>query len=137
MVAPIVPIFSASFDNTMLQSFVIFAQDKPGGEGSWLGQLFSTPMMPFLLIAILFMVLMVIMPERRRRKEQQTMMSALKVKDRVLTIGGVIGVISNISEKEDEITIRLEEGRMRVTKGSIARVLKAEESVPSETIKKS
>ena len=65
------------------------------------------------------------------------MMSALKVKDKVLTIGGIIGVISNISDKEDEITIRLEEGRMRITKGSIARVLKVDESPASDASKKS
>jgi preprotein translocase subunit YajC len=132
-----VPIFSVSFNNTMLQSLIIFAQEKSGGaDGSWFGPLFNNMAIPLLMIAVLFMVFMVVLPERQRRKEQKAMMSALKVKDRVLTIGGIIGVISSISDKEDEITLRLEEGRMRITKGSIARVLKTEEAAQQEITKK-
>jgi preprotein translocase subunit YajC len=90
-----------------------------------------------LLVGVLAVVFLMILPERQRRKQQQAMTSSLKIKDRVLTIGGIIGVISNISDKDDEITLRLEEGKLRITKSSIMRVLKSEETaVSSDAVKK-
>jgi len=107
----------------MAQLLALLAQatDKPATpEGG--GSFFNSIMFPMLIVLILWMVLMVFLPERKRRKEQQAMMGALKKNDKVYIAGGIVGTISNIHDN-DEITIRLEEGKMRVLKSSILRVV--------------
>ena len=117
----------------MLESLLLFAQEQqqppPGGGGG----LFDNMMFPMLLIFLLFMYLMVFLPERRRRREQQAMMSSLKVKDRVELFGAIMGVVSNISDKEDEVTVRLEEGKMRVRRSAITRILAGEDQPAAAT----
>ena len=49
----------------------------------------------------------------------ETLFSSLKNNDRVLTNAGIIGTVANI--KDDEVSLKLEEGRVRVLKSSIAR----------------
>jgi len=62
------------------------------------------------------------------------MLAAVKKNDRVVTIGGIYGVVTNVQREQDEVTIKVDEAtntKLRVTLGSIARII-GEES-PSET----
>jgi preprotein translocase subunit YajC len=75
--------------------------------------------MIFFLVAIfaLFYFVM-IRPQRKRQKEQQNMISALQKGDRVVTAGGIFGVIDSI--REDSVVIKVESGVMlRIAKGSV------------------
>ena len=99
-------------------SLVLLAQQ--GGQGSLL-----TLMMPILLIGMLFYVLM-IAPEKKKRNEIGRMQEALKKNDRVVTIGGILGVVVNAQSGSDKVTIRVDEAnntRIEVLRGSISRVL--------------
>jgi preprotein translocase subunit YajC len=91
------------------------AQTPAEGEGGG----FNWTIIVFLvLIAAVFYFLM-IRPQRKRAKEQKQMMEALKKGDKVITAGGIYGVIESISD--DSIIIKVESGAtMRVAKGSIA-----------------
>jgi preprotein translocase subunit YajC len=80
-------------------------------------------MLPLLAIVILGYFLL-LRPMRRQEAQRQALLSQLKKNDRVVTSGGIIGVIAAI--KDDEVTLRVDDSsnvRLRVTKGSIARVL--------------
>jgi preprotein translocase subunit YajC len=73
------------------------------------------------LIVLLFgvMYFLMIRPQRKRQKEHQQMMEELKRGDRVITAGGIYGVIESISE--DSVVIKVESGAtMRVAKNSVA-----------------
>lgn len=59
-------------------------------------------LLPFLLIIVLF-YFMLIRPQRKKDKKVKDMLSALKVGDRVTTIGGIHGTISGI--KDDTVTL--------------------------------
>jgi preprotein translocase subunit YajC len=116
----------------MLYALIVFAQNATDQQTRpW----WQEPIIPFMLIGLLFLYFMMILPERRRRKEMQAMLSALKKNDKVLTIGGMIGVVATIHEKEQEITLRVEEGKIRIQRGSIARVLTAEAKPAAEAAK--
>lgn len=66
----------------------------------------------------LFYFLMV-RPQRKRQKEHQKLVEELKRGDKVITAGGIYGVIESTSE--DSIVIRVESGTtMRVARGSVA-----------------
>jgi|TARA_B100000315_G_scaffold258557_1_gene311167 preprotein translocase subunit YajC len=70
------------------------------------------------LMFVMFYFLM-IRPQRKRQKEHQQLMAELKRGDRVVTAGGIFGVIESLSE--DSIIIKVESGAtMRVARGSVA-----------------
>ena len=54
---------------------------------------------PILLIVVLFYAL-VIMPQKKRQKKMGEFLLALKVGDRVVTGGGLVGTLTAIGEKE-------------------------------------
>jgi preprotein translocase subunit YajC len=58
--------------------------------------------LPFIIL-IAAMYLLIFLPQKRREKKAREMLSALKVGDKVVSIGGVAGKIINI--KDDEVTI--------------------------------
>lgn len=68
------------------------AQGQQGGMGAMV--LSFLPMV--LIIVLLYM--MMIRPQRKREKETKAMINALKVGDKVVTIGGICGKVSKIKD---------------------------------------
>src|SRR5262245_66505141 len=71
-----------------MQTFLIFFQGGLGG----LAQLLPI----FLIIAVFYFLL--IRPQQRRQKQLQETIASLKAGDRVITNGGIIGVITMVKE---------------------------------------
>jgi preprotein translocase subunit YajC len=72
------------------------------------------------MIAIIYFVM--IRPEQKRQKARQKMLSALKKGDRILTVGGVIGVIATV--KDSSYLIKTGEGTViEFSKASVQNVL--------------
>ena len=90
----------------------------------------GTSMLPLLIMmALLFGVFYFIMirPQRKRQKEHQQMMTELKKGDKVITAGGIYGVVESISE--DNVVIKVESGAtLRVLRQSVA--LRQQEEQP-------
>ena len=61
-----------------------------------------TSMLPLVLIIVVF-YFMLIRPQRKKDKKVKDMLAALKVNDRVTTIGGIHGTIVGI--KDDNVTL--------------------------------
>ena len=72
-----------------MQTFLILFQ---GGGLSGVAQL-----LPLVLIIAVFYVL-VIRPQQKRQRQLQETISSLKINDRVVTTGGIIGVITAVRE---------------------------------------
>ena len=53
--------------------------------------------MPFLLIIIIFYFLL-IRPQQKRQKQLQETISTLRIGDRVVTTGGILGVITTVRD---------------------------------------
>jgi preprotein translocase subunit YajC len=90
--------------------------------------------LPLLAIGVLFYFLM-IRPMKRQEKERQALLSTLKKNDKVITSGGIIGIVSNINDKQDEVTLKVDESsnvRIRVTRSSIARIVTGDENRDSK-----
>ena len=101
----------------------LFAQDaeKPAGEPT---DLFGM-LLPFVAIFALFYFLL-IRPQRREQARRRSMLAAVKKNDRVITAGGVYGVVTNVHQEDDEITVKVDEAnntKLRLTLSSISRVL--------------
>ncbi len=119
---------------------VLFAQDA-GGAGAAGGAagggdtfMLLQSMLPFVAIFILFYFLL-IRPQRKEQSRRQTMLAAIKKNDRVLTVGGIYGVVTNVHREADEVTIKVDETtntKLRMTLSSVSRVMGDELS--TETI---
>ena len=73
--------------------FLQAAGSAPSASGSLLGTLF-----PFLLIIVIFYFFL-IRTKKKKQKETEKMLNALKKGDKVITIGGIHGVVSSVKEK--------------------------------------
>lgn len=90
--------------------------------------------MIFLFVPIIILYFfIVIRPQRKEQQTRQAMLAALKKNDRVLTIGGIIGTVSNISADGEEVTVRVDDNaKIRFIRSSIQKVLSVSDQ-PSET----
>lgn len=78
--------------------------------------------LPLILIfAIMYFLL--IRPQQKKMKEHQKMIEQLRVRDQVVTQGGMIGKVSKVKE-DGEIEVEIADGvKVRVVKSTIAQVL--------------
>jgi len=78
-------------------------------------------LLPFILIMVIIWFFM-IRPQSKRQKETQAMLTALKARDRVETIGGIIGEVDSI--KDDNIVILKigKDTKIEVRKSAIAKL---------------
>jgi preprotein translocase subunit YajC len=72
-------------------------QDAAGGGAGFLGG-FGGILIPIALMIGVFYFL-VIMPQRKQQQQLKDMVAALKIGDRIVTNGGVIGIIASVSER--------------------------------------
>jgi preprotein translocase subunit YajC len=85
---------------------------------------------PLMVIMVLF-YFMLIRPQKRKEQELRQLVHNLKESDRVITIGGIYGVVTNVQRDAERVTIRVDEGtgaKLRVNMSAIARVLTGEDS---------
>jgi preprotein translocase subunit YajC len=90
----------------------------PSGGGDSKSTILS--FLPFVAIIAIFYFL-IIRPQNKKQKETQRMLSELKKGDRIVTIGGIHGVISNV--RETSVIVRVDENtKMEFTRSAIASV---------------
>jgi len=87
-------------------------------------------MLPLILI-VLIMYFFMIRPQNKKQKETQKMIDALKKGDKVVTIGGIHGVIS--STKERTVVVKVQSGaEVEFNRTAIATVIADK---PAEPVK--
>jgi preprotein translocase subunit YajC len=86
--------------------FLLMAAPQGADGSSPGGAQFITSLIPFVAIIGIFYFL-IIRPQNKKQKETQRMLGALKKGDRVVTIGGVHGVIQSV--KEHTIILKVDE----------------------------
>lgn len=104
-------------------SLLLFAQEQQPQQQA--GGLLGSPMFPFFLIGLmlLFWVVVVLPMSRRQKREQEQMLSKLARGAKVLTSGGIVGVIVSAKEGEDEIVIKSEDTRLRIKRNVVIQVI--------------
>jgi preprotein translocase subunit YajC len=96
----------------------------------------SLGMLPILVVITALFYFMLIRPQRREQATRQSMLDQLKKNDRVVTSGGIYGVVVNVHQGADEVTLRVDETsntRLKVTRSSIVRVLGDESAETTES----
>lgn len=96
-------------------SFISLLQ-AAGGSGSML-----MSVLPFGLIILIF-YFFIIRPQNKKQKETEKMLSALKKGDKVVTIGGIHGVIS--STKEKTVIVKVDDNtKIEFSRNAVASVI--------------
>ena len=93
-------------------------------------------MILILVVFFLIMYFIMIRPEKKKQKKIEAMRNALTVGDEIVTIGGIMGVVVNVTE--DNITIETGEDKVRIKfkKWAVSRNVRAEAAEAKAKAKK-
>jgi preprotein translocase subunit YajC len=98
---------------------IAYAMGQIGGAGGAAGQGGGfAAFVPIVLMFVIFYFLL-IRPQQKKAKTHQEMINNLKKGDRVITSGGIYGLITSLDESNATLEIA-EKVRIKVTRGSIA-----------------
>ena len=82
----------------ILFGLVAYAQESTGqAQASGGAAALISSFLPLVLLIVIF-YFMLIRPQRKRDKETKAMLDALKVGDKVVTVGGICGKVSKIKD---------------------------------------
>ena len=104
----------------MFQTFLAQAQSAAPQQapGGGIGSFF----IPLIFIFVILYFVM-IRPQKKRQQQQQQLMANLKTGDRVVTNGGIHGLISNV--KENTVLVKVADNvKIEMEKSAITTVLK-------------
>lgn len=85
-------------------------------------------MILFTVVGVVFLYMFIVQrPAMKKEQEtRQNMLRNLKKNDRVLTTGGIYGVVTNVQADSDEVTLRVDEAtgaKIKVVPSAIQRVI--------------
>jgi preprotein translocase subunit YajC len=95
----------------------LFLQQGAGG----FEQLLST-IVPFLLIIVVFYFL-ILRPQQKRQKDRQKLLESVRKGDRVITTGGIHGLVEGVEDKillvkiDDNVKVKVEKSAVSVIIG--------------------
>jgi preprotein translocase subunit YajC len=118
----------------MLYALILFAQKEvEKGVPVEPTNFLQNPMFLMIGLMVLFFFVVILPAQRKQRKEAEAIMSGLKKNDEVVTSSGIIGIVANIKEGGEEVTLKIDDNaRLRVLKSSIVRIInKKEEAAPA------
>ena len=111
--------------DTAIESWIIAQQAQPADDPFAIVRFMG----PLLVIFVLF-YFMLIRPQKRKEQELREMVRNVKENDRVVTIGGIYGVVTNVQRDAERVTVRVDEStgaKLKVNMSAIARVVTGEE----------
>lgn len=92
---------------------------QAGGQGGGTAGMI-TSLLPLVLIFVVFYFLL-IRPQQKKAKEHQLMLDAIKKGDKVITAGGIYGVVENVNNTTLILKIA-ENVKVKIGKGYISTV---------------
>ncbi|MBQ3228145.1 MAG: preprotein translocase subunit YajC [Clostridia bacterium] len=100
-----------------------------GATGTW-----GTIIMIVIMFAVFYFF--AIRPQKKQEKESQQMRDSLSIGDEIVTIGGIVGIITNITEETITIISSRDRTRIQLLKTAVSRVQVAANAPESEEDKK-
>jgi preprotein translocase subunit YajC len=78
---------------------------------------------------------LILMPQQRLEKQRRKMMSSIKKNDRILTSGGIYGVVVSVDPAQDRLTVRVDDEKgvkLTIAKSSVSQVLASDKDKDKE-----
>lgn len=113
-----------------LQSWLLLAQAEAPAKDAPATPLDFGSMWPALAAIMVLFYLLILRPQRAKDQQFRSLVDNLKETDRVVTIGGIHGVVTNVQRDAGIVTLRVDEAtgaKVRVGTSAIARVVVDEE----------
>jgi preprotein translocase subunit YajC len=104
----------------MLDLLALAPATTPGAEPNPQGQMLQMIGM-FVILGLMFYFLL-IRPQQKQRKTQDNMIKNIKSGDRVLTTGGIYGIVTNVKEKSLMLKIA-DNVKIEITKSAVGSVI--------------
>ena len=118
--------------NMCLQILSLLAEEAANGQQRGIFD-FVLMMLPFIVIILLFNWLFVPNPQKRELKHIEALKSSLKKNDPVVTAGGIIGTVANVSPERNEVTIKVDDNtKIRVQMRSVLAIPKPDGKSPKD-----
>ena len=89
-----------------------------------------------LVVVVVVFYFFGIRPQKKQEKESQQMRDSLSIGDEIVTIGGIVGIITNITEETITIISSRDRTRIQLLKTAVSRVQVAANAPESEEDKK-
>lgn len=99
---------------------IAYAMAPPAGQQGGGGGSALTSLLPLVLIFVIFYFLL-IRPQQKRAKEHKQMLENVKPGDKIITSGGIYGVVDKVSP--NTVTLKIAENvKIKLGKGYIATI---------------
>ncbi len=83
---------------------------------------------PLILIFAVFYFL-IVRPQTKKMKEHQALIDNLKIGSKVITNGGIIGVVKDVHKKENQVEVEISAGvNVRILKNYVADLVRDEKA---------
>jgi preprotein translocase subunit YajC len=114
-------------------SFLADAAAAPGA-GNGAGGLLGSPVVPLVAMVVIFYFLL-IRPQQKKQKELQSLVSSLKTGDKVVTQGGIHGIVSNVKDGST-LSLKIADNvKIEVDKTAIVTVDRGNAPAPAAVVK--
>ncbi len=105
----------------------------PGGGDVSSGELWGRVLPPMLLIGFVWYFIL-LRPQLQERKKAEKLRDSVKKNDKVVTIGGIIGTVTNISADGTEVTLRVDDNtKLKMLRSSVQSVVTDEKKDNAES----
>jgi len=105
--------------HTFFGSLAMMGRPSEGTQPNQTGEFLK--MMPMIVFFFLIMYFLMIRPQQKKAREHTAMLKTVKPGDRVLTSGGVLGIV--ISVKERSVSIRSADTKLEIVKSAVTEIV--------------
>ena len=113
------PKLDGSFDCMIESGLIPLLALAPPAQPGQAQPPFWTSLVPMGLLVVVFYFVL-IRPQQKKAKEHAALLKAVRAGDKVVTTGGIVGVV--LSVKEKTLSIRSSDAKFEVTKTAISEI---------------
>lgn len=115
----------------MLNNFLIsdaFAQAAETANSTASPDFSASSFVPLILIFLIFYFL-IVRPQSKKMKDHQNMVNNLKIGNKVVTSGGILGVVKDVLVKENQVEVEIADGvNVKILKNYVAELVVKDET---------
>jgi preprotein translocase subunit YajC len=115
----LIPKLDGSFDNMDELGTIAMLAMGPSPQPGQQQPPFWTSLVPLGLLVVVFYFVL-IRPQQKKAKDHAALLKAVRAGDKVVTTGGIVGVVMSVKEKT--LSIRSADAKFEVTKAAIAEI---------------
>ncbi len=110
--------------------------DSTAGAGTGANSMGTWTTLIMIVLMVVIFYFFAIRPQKKQEKETQQMRDALSIGDEIVTIGGIVGIITNITDETITIISSRDRTRIQFLKSAVSRVQVAANADKNEETKK-